>query len=683
MKFKKLFIWVVCLFIASTLQAGNNPLLIDQENKYFDPVPHVSYFSDPSKSLQIEQILKTGTKHKFTYPDHASAQFGFSDVTYWLRFQVQSFGRFNPYLEIQNNALDTVEYFLVDNAGVLLHRELTGNDVKIANRSLQSAKLILNMHIPDDGIYTCYLRIRSRTAAVSVPMRIASLEHFFEAHSTENTLQGIYFGLIVFLFIYNLFLFISIRDTSYLYFALFIVAVGFLFSLYSGFTNEIVWYIIPKNEHFISLFGALGISFLILFSSRFLYSRDRRLHLHYWFLALILINIPLVALDLLGFHALAMRLILYNSIVALVFQMYLALRSWNDGFKPAKFYLMAWSVHALGVIISLIIAGFSLSVGLYIYEILQITSTISIFLLSFALSKKINLYIESRDRARDMALGTALENEQLINNQKQILEQKVLQRTIDLEQTITTLSKQGKDLQDANRFKDKVFSIISHDLKSPITSLAGLLQIMRLKTLNEEERSKAINSLEIALKGTKNLLDNILAWASKHPDKLEESQEIELHSMVEELFEIFHFQAISKNIALINQIEADYHIYSNQNMLQLVLRNLISNAIKFTPKNGTVEIGMRPDFLNLEIFVKDSGMGMSQEMISRLFRPDEHNTTRGTENEKGTGLGLKLCKEFLDKYNGSIHVSSELKQGSTFTITLRNAIPVVEAVPAL
>lgn len=617
---------------------------------------------------------------KFISLDQPSVNFGFSDITYWLRFRVQNPSSFHPYLEIRNAALDSVEYFLVSNDGILLHRELTGNDVKIAHRSLRSSKLILNMQLPDAGIYTCYLKISSKSSAVSVPMRIASLEQFFESHSTENTLQGIYFGLIVFLFIYNLFLFASIKDTSYLYFALFIGTSGFLFSLYSGFTNEVMWYLWPKNQYFISLFAALSVTFLILFSNRFLYSRARRQFLQYWFLALMLINIPLVVLDLFGFHSLAIKLILYNSIVALIFQMYLAVKSWNDGFKPARYYLMAWSFHVLGMIVSLILVAFSLNAGINIYEILQITSTISIFLMSFALSKKINLYIESRDRARDLALRTALENEQLISNQNQMLEQRVVQRTIDLEQTIDTLSKQRKDLQDANRFKDKIFSIISHDLKSPITSLAGLLQIMRLKTLNEEERSRAISSLEIALKGTKNLLDNILAWASKHPGTVEENQEIELHGLVNELFEIFHYQALSKNISLINLMEKNFHIISNQNMLQLVLRNLISNALKFTPKNGAIEVGMRQDFPNLEIFVKDSGIGMTKEMIAKLFRSDEHNSTRGTENEKGTGLGLKLCKEFLDKYDGSIHVESEPRQGSTFTITLKKAIPVLEVV---
>jgi signal transduction histidine kinase len=395
---------------------------------------------------------------------------------------------------------------------------------------------------------------------------------------------------------------------------------------------------------------------------------------------LVFINIPFIVIGILGWHNLAMEFIIYNSVMSLFFLMSLAIKSWNSGFQPAKLYLLAWSFHVIGVILSLLVNTSIITVEINISHILQTSSMVSILFMSFALSKKINMYIETRDLAREMALKTAMENERLISDQNQQLEARVNQRTIDLEQTIATLSTQRKDLQEANVFKDKIFSIISHDLKSPIASLAGLLQIMKMKTLNEEERSDAISSLEIALKGTKSLLDNILAWASKNQGKTQETEEIELKSLVDTVFQIFHFQAEKKGIALSNLIDHEFHIVSNKDMLQLVIRNLISNALKFTKKNGKVEIGMRQDFLNIEIFVKDTGVGMSKSVVSNLFKSNKHNSTRGTENEKGTGLGLLLCKEFVEKYNGSIHVQSEIKKGSTFTLKLNNAVPILETV---
>jgi signal transduction histidine kinase len=665
---------------ATGSNAKYNQLKIDNESKFFNPALYISYLHDSDNVLTIEDILGENHTMDFTQNREETIQFGFEKTTYWLRLQARNFTDVSPYLEIENQELDSIEYFLVDNEGKLVHKAFTGNSVKIADRSLKTSRFLIDMQLSGNEPYTCYVRISAQPASIVLPMRIASLEKFFETINVDNIWQGIYFGLVVFMFIYNLFLYLSIKDTSYLYFALFIGFTGFVFSLHSGFCREILWDYLPKNVRWISILAAAASTFMILFSSRFLHSRIRTPKLHNWLVALMIINIPLILLGLIGYGSLAVKLILYNSVMGLFFLMFLAVKSWNSGFRPAKYYMLAWSFYVIGVTISLLIDATVVELDKSVPQILQVGSTVSIFLMSFALSKKINIYIDGRNEAQELALKTALENEKLITNQNQLLEARVQQRTIDLEQTITTLSKQRQDLHDANNFKDKIFSIISHDLKSPITSLAGLLQIMKLKSLNEEERSKAINSLEIALKGTKTLLDNILAWANKKPSKVEENEEIELKDLVNEIFQIFDFQASTKNILLRNLIEIDFHILSNKNMLQLVLRNLVSNALKFTPKKGTIEIGIRQDYLNLEIYVKDSGIGMSEEIRSNLFNSNQHNSTRGTENEKGTGLGLKLCKEFLDKYNGSISVKSKPKKGTTITVSLKNAIPVLETV---
>lgn len=665
---------------ATGSNAKYNQLKIDNESKFFNPALYISYLHDSDNVLTIEDILGENHTMDFTQNREETIQFGFEKTTYWLRLRVRNFTDVSPYLEIENQELDSIEYFLVDNEGKLVHKAFTGNSVKIADRSLKTSRFLIDMQLSGNEPYTCYVRISAQPASIVLPMRIASLEKFFETINVDNIWQGIYFGLVVFMFIYNLFLYLSIKDTSYLYFALFIGFTGFVFSLHSGFCREILWDYLPKNVRWISILAAAASTFMILFSSRFLHSRIRTPKLHNWLVALMIINIPLILLGLIGYGSLAVKLILYNSVMGLFFLMFLAVKSWNSGFRPAKYYMLAWSFYVIGVTISLLIDATVVELDKSVPQILQVGSTVSIFLMSFALSKKINIYIDGRNEAQELALKTALENEKLITNQNQLLEARVQQRTIDLEQIISTLSKQRQDLHDANNFKDKIFSIISHDLKSPITSLAGLLQIMKLKSLNEEERSKAINSLEIALKGTKTLLDNILAWANKKPSKVEENEEIELKDLVNEIFQIFDFQASTKNILLRNLIEIDFHILSNKNMLQLVLRNLVSNALKFTPKKGTIEIGIRQDYLNLEIYVKDSGIGMSEEIRSNLFNSNQHNSTRGTENEKGTGLGLKLCKEFLDKYNGSISVKSKPKKGTTITVSLKNAIPVLETV---
>jgi signal transduction histidine kinase len=665
------------VLLAPGLLANEKPILIESANQFYDPSGQIYYLSDDENQIDLQEILSRSNGIKFEKIEEGPLKLENAASTYWIKFHVQNSAMIKPYLEIRNTSIDTLYYFLQNGDGKLVHHCMTGNALKVEDRPIETAALLVDMHLTAPESYTCFLRIGPQPTSTTMELRIGALKHFYESLHREYIWQGIYFGLIIFLFVYNLFLFFSIRDSSYLYFALFIGSVGLLFSLLSGFGWEFLWDFIPGTFISIPLIGAVSIVFKVLFSARFLHSRLRTPKLHLWLLALVLLNVPLIIVDIAGFHGLAVILVRYNSIMALFFLMFLAIKSWKGGYRPAKYYLLSWSFYVIGVVVSLLIDAKVFRPSYSISEVLQISSTLSILFMSFALSKKINLYIERRNEALKLVVKTAQEKEKLVSSQNQLLEAKVNERTIDLEQSISTLSKQRRDLHDANEFKDKIFSIISHDLKSPITSLAGLLQVMKIKKLNEEERSKAINSLEIALKSTKNLLDNILAWANKK-QSVEEDDEIELHKLVMEVFQIFEFQARSKSIQLINKVEKGFHIVSNSDMLQLVIRNLVSNALKFTPKRGSVVVGMRQDHLNIEIFVKDSGVGMSEEVLKNLFNSSTHSTTRGTENEKGTGLGLMLCKEFVEKYNGSLHVSSKLLKGSTFTLKLNNAVPVLE-----
>jgi len=673
------FIWVQLILLIGGLEAKDFHLTIEDNDHIYNPSPFASILIDQENTFILADILSPDLVDSFHPYQDEVVKLSTMNSSIWLRFKVQNLSSHASYLEIKNAYFDSAEYFLINDTK-LIHYELLGNAVYVRDNRLKISSLLFDMQLVEDAIYTCYIRLKPKQKSVQVPIRIATLESFYKLKHRENLWQGIYFGLIIFLIIYNAFLFISINDTSYLYFGLFVTFTGLLFSLYSSVGKELIWDNLPYWTMRESVVGTLTSTAMILFSSRFLNSKRKTPKIHLWLLALILINIPFLAIGLFGLHTLSTQLIFYNSVMSLLFLMFLAVKSWSSGYQPAKFYLIAWSFHVGGVVLSLMMETSVLSIELSIPQVLQVSSAISIFFMSFALSKKINVYIQTRNAAQQLALKTVMENEKLVFDQNQLLEARVHQRTIDLEQTISSLSKQRKDLQDANSFKDKVFSIISHDLKSPISSLAGLLQIMKMKTLNEEERSHAITSLEIALKGTKNLLDNVLAWASKNQKIRKETEEIELGKLINEVFEVFQFQAEKKEIELKNLIEKDFHIITNKDMLQLVLRNLVSNALKFTTKDGTVEVGMRQDFLNVEIFVKDSGVGMSESIVSNLFKSNKHNSTRGTDNEKGTGLGLILCKEFAEKHNGTLHVTSQLNVGTTFTLHLSNAIPIVETV---
>ena len=232
-----------------------------------------------------------------------------------------------------------------------------------------------------------------------------------------------------------------------------------------------------------------------------------------------------------------------------------------------------------------------------------------------------------------------------------------------------------KSLKISNETKDKFFSIISHDLRSPFNSLLGFTDMLmqNYDTFSDSERKDIIESLNTSSKSTYLLLENLLSWSSSQTGRMEFSlQKTELKTLVDEIILLSKPAADNKQIELVDNTEADLSVYADKNMLNTIVRNLITNAIKFTEANGEIiisaERSTRKGFV--EISVTDTGVGIPANKINDLFRIDKNASTPGTYKEKGTGLGLILCKEFVEKQGGEIWIESEVGQGSRFIFTL-------------
>lgn len=234
--------------------------------------------------------------------------------------------------------------------------------------------------------------------------------------------------------------------------------------------------------------------------------------------------------------------------------------------------------------------------------------------------------------------------------------------------------KYTKELQYLNASKDKFFSIIAHDLKNPFVSLLGFSEIL-LEDYNEltpEEINEYVQNIFEVSKSSHQLLENLLQWSRAQTGRIEYCPvEINLYKIARESINLLKSPAHKKGINLICNIDESTNVFADPDMLQTIIRNLVTNAIKFTEKGDEVRVSnklVNDDFL--EVYVTDSGLGMDEETIKKLFRIDVHHTTKGTSDEVGTGLGLILCKEFVEKNGGKIHVESELGKGSRFIFTL-------------
>ena len=232
------------------------------------------------------------------------------------------------------------------------------------------------------------------------------------------------------------------------------------------------------------------------------------------------------------------------------------------------------------------------------------------------------------------------------------------------------MEKRSEELERLNEVKDKFFSIISHDLRSPINALAGLLDLLDKGAVSAAELPKHIRELKARFNHTRTLLNNLLDWTLLQMDKLNlQAAKIDIYNIVEENIQLLS-AVQTKEIRLINEVPRNAIGFADSNTINLVIRNLMTNAIKFTNDGGVVKIGAREKGSEWLISVKDNGVGMPHEVLKMLFDKTLPYTTRGTANEKGTGLGLILCKEFVEKNGGKIWVESDEGKGSTFFFTL-------------
>ena len=232
------------------------------------------------------------------------------------------------------------------------------------------------------------------------------------------------------------------------------------------------------------------------------------------------------------------------------------------------------------------------------------------------------------------------------------------------------LKMQTEELKEINTLKNKLFSVISHDLKSPMYALRNLFRNVHKYNMSAEEVKALVPEVLNDLNYTIGLMENLLQWSKSQMEAYKlKKEDVELATLIEDVMHGLRLQAEAKQIAIEHLSESAVFINADKDMINLVLRNLLSNAIKFTPQGGCISVGANDLDSFVEVYVQDTGTGITKEAMKKI---NENNgyTTKGTASELGTGLGLMLSKEFLAKSGGQLHIESEPGKGSTFSFTL-------------
>lgn len=660
---KRLYILAAFIFLGIWLNA--QPTIIF--NKIVEDqllAGRMYIYEDKSGVATISEV--TSLSNSFIPNINAVPHFSDTKAAIWLKANINIENDAPTYLEICYPMMDSVQLFTVGSNGRVINQKTIGSLIPISERDIVSNSLKFKL---SKGQYTYYIRAKS-TYTLQLPIRIKTFATISKDSLSENIFQGIYLGFAILIVLYTLFLWIAFRDRVFGLYTLHISATAIKALFFGGYAYLLFW---PNNSwinlYEPSIFGT-GI-FSLIFTIAFLETKTKFAKLHRWFIALITINLFVYPLDWLGFHSIANHAVQIIGIVSCITMLYAGIVSYRSGFKPARFFLLAWSFFLVGVLITILQRIGIIPYNYYILHAAQIGSALDIVLLSFALADRMNIKRNETEKNKQATFKRISQSEEFMRQQNALLSMKVEERSRETREQTQILEKQKEELEDLNTTKDKILSVIAHDLRGPLSNVSQLSNMMGDdKNLRNEE---TINLLKDASKRSFDLLDSLLHWAKAQFGDAEYTlSKVNLHSLANDTVELYYLKTKAKEITIENSIPKNLFASADVDMINTVLRNLISNALKFTIVGGEIKIGGKEDkeMGTATVWVNDSGLGIAPDKLETIFEAGKNKSLKGTDGETGTGLGLVICKDFVEKNNGTIAVISNLGRGTKFTITL-------------
>jgi signal transduction histidine kinase len=471
----------------------------------------------------------------------------------------------------------------------------------------------------------------------------------------RSLLLGIFFGLMAVMAIYNLLLYFSLKDKAYLLYVGTATFTILTTLATNGISGQYFWPDQPDLDGIIYItFAGLSMFCSSRFTAIFLELKrhDKRLDQFMWVIACLSLLLSVLSL----FLTIDQITLFGRWLVLLSFPSYMAVAviAYRKGFKPALFYIIAWVPYVLGLVIRTMHGAGWLPTNQLVLSSLELGGALEIVLLSFALAYRI------KGMKREL-IEKELEKEQfktkLLIDQKVVLEQQVDERT--------------KALSEANATKDKFFSIIAHDLRSPMIALQGVGQKLEY-FIRKDKQVKLLemgSKIDQSIDQLNHLLNNLLNWATSQSGAIPHHPErIKIKGLINENITLYRSLIQSKEINIVDK-SLDLDVYSDINATSTIVRNILSNAIKFTKQGGTIEFTAEKEGNTCRVTIKDEGPGMDEKTLTTLFGTDV-KATPGTRGEKGFGLGLQLCREFAEMNGGSVEATSEVGLGSQFKVLL-------------
>lgn len=623
-----------------TVYAKDNKLFIINETTSDEKLDnYIEYFIDYEREYTIEDILSGQLDSQFeNYEGIGRPNFGYTSAGYWVKFNIlNNIEQVDWLLEIETPKLNKTELYKVKPNGSY-EVSYEGNYYPFHDRRVKSTNLLYILAIDEQEYMTYYLHVTTGSS-MQLPLRFWELEAFNQKTNQVYLIFGFLIGISIVMALYNIFLYFSIRDKSYIYYVVFVVVNALLYLSDTGIAFQFLWpEAVRWNLHAVVFFLAIDNIAALLFARSFLHTQFHLPKIDKIIFCLVIVNGLFSVWALFSFKY-AMFATLISAILTIFIVIPTSIIIYRKGYRPARIFILAWGVFLSGVFISLLVdagifplTGFTKNAWLF-------TTVMEVILLSLALGDKYNVLNKEFQKVEQ----EKKENQQLVLD----------------------------NLKKVDKLRDEFLASTSHELRTPLNGIIGIAETMRDGIVGDlsPDMDQHLEMIVTSGKRLANLVNDILDFSKlKNNDLHIELNTVNLKQITEIVLQVCQVLVKDKDITLVNQIDDTLpNVLADADRLQQILYNLVGNAIKYT-EEGYVVVSAKVSNDKLIIEVKDTGRGIANEILPTIFEPF-HQEVDDLSIE-GTGIGLYVTKKLIELHRGEIYVHTTVGEGTTFYFTL-------------
>jgi two-component system NtrC family sensor kinase len=703
-------ILLLLLLSLSTGGMGFEPLELD-DNWKSGRIYKMELFEDANDSFDVFSVQ---TAPFFKYDKKEVPNLGINDATIWIRFQATGASD-DPefYLRFAYSLYDEIAFYQFDEKGTLLKKGDVSKSRPFHERSYPHPNGIFRFEVNKGETHTFYLAFKNLEQSI-LPLYIVRATQLSAQLKTEYLVVGVISGILIIMFVYNLFVYISVKDRNYLYYIIYILFLGLTQISITGVTYQYLW----PNWHWIAirsstLFPSIAGFFGFVFAISFLNLENYLKRVTYVAIYPLMIAFILSSLfSIFGLLRAAFILMQATTMIGAFILLAVSIRVYLKGFSSARYFIFAWSILLLSAVVFILKDYGVLPYNLFTNSSVQIGASIELALLSFALADKINQFKRENELANLERLELERKNSQMVRNQNKMLEKKVAERTHELNEKNDELVEAYESLKSAQTklvSSEKMVSLgqltagIAHEINNPINFVSANIGPLRrdvgdlielfesteeiLKSGNSEDAEQIINEMkeDVEYDYIKNEIEELLRGMSDGTSRtVEIVRGLKTFSRVDENDEkiVDLHEGIDSTLVLLNNslkdsvvVEKEYgdlpKVECFPGKINQVFMNIINNAGQALKKSdneerGIIKIKSWRDEKNVFISIKDNGPGIPDEIVDKIFDP--FFTTKAVG--EGTGLGLSIVYTIIQSHSGKIDVISEPGKGAEFIISL-------------